>query len=38
MIDPDPDQSAPAQGIAWGFAISLAFWALAIIAIGAANV
>jgi hypothetical protein len=38
MIDPDPDQSAPAQGIAWGFAISLAFWALAIIAIGALNV
>jgi hypothetical protein len=38
MIDPDPDQSAPAQGIAWGFAISLALWALAIIAIGAANV
>jgi hypothetical protein len=38
MIDPDPDQTAPAQGIAWGFAISLAFWALAIIAIGAANV
>lgn len=38
MIDPEPDQSAPARGIAWGFAISLAFWALAIIAIGAANV
>jgi hypothetical protein len=26
MIDPDADQSAPARGIAWGFAISLAFW------------
>ena len=38
MIDPDPDQTAAAQGIAWGFAISLAFWALALIAIGATNV
>jgi hypothetical protein len=38
MNDPDANQNSAAQGIAWGFAISLAFWALAIIAIGAANV
>jgi hypothetical protein len=28
MIDHEPDQSAPARGIAWGFAISLGFWVL----------